>query len=256
MNTEPWYQKLADGDSVGAWDLFDARYRRLILATINRLVSDPDDRMDVFGSVCQQLFANDCSRLRSYSPDRAASVATWIVAVVRNLTVDWLRSRDGRRRTSVPADLVPIQRDIFQAICIEGASHVEAYEILRAGTGAGMSFPEFLRHVRETRRRAPCPDQGPARAPDRDLLPDDATVMPVNSAETGEAAAWLAKALEAHPADVRLAVRLFVVEGMTAADVARVVGWTGPKAVYNRVSRALLSMRADFERRGIGRHDL
>jgi len=55
---------------------------------------------------------------------------------------------------------------------------------------------------------------------------------------------------------VRLAVELFVVERLSASDVARAVGWPGPKTVYNRVYRALASLRARLEAGGIGPGDL
>lgn len=253
---DSWRAPLAKGDPQAAWNHFDARYRRLILATIKRLVPDSDDRMDVFGTVCERLSADDCARLRSYSPARGASTATWLVAVVRNLTVDWLRRRDGRARTSVPAGLTDLQRGIYESVCFEGASHVEAYEVLRLRTGSAMPFPEFLRHARETQRLVPCPERRPARLPDRPAPALDGSVAPVDAAETSEAAARLAAVLNTQPADVRLAVQLFVVEDMAAAEVARVVGWPGPKAVYNRVYRALASMRSEFERAGLRRIDL
>ena len=92
---EPWLTAFNAGDSQAAWDLFAERYRRLMVATIKRLVPDHDDVMDVFSTACQALSANDFARLKQYSDRSAqsASVATWLVAVVRNLTIDWLRQR-------------------------------------------------------------------------------------------------------------------------------------------------------------------
>jgi DNA-directed RNA polymerase specialized sigma24 family protein len=66
----------------------------------------------------------------------------------------------------------------------------------------------------------------------------------------------LATALASQPADVQLAINLFVVEGMSAADVARLVGWPNAKAVYNRVTRALAHLRTQLGREGIGPGDL
>jgi DNA-directed RNA polymerase specialized sigma24 family protein len=43
---------------------------------------------------------------------------------------------------------------------------------------------------------------------------------------------------------------------MAAADVARLVGWPDAKAVYNRVYRALATLRAELGREGIGSGDL
>jgi DNA-directed RNA polymerase specialized sigma24 family protein len=53
-----------------------------------------------------------------------------------------------------------------------------------------------------------------------------------------------------------VALQLYVVQGTPAADVARILGWPNAKAVYNRVYRALQSVRAVLERDGIGPADL
>ena len=255
---EPWLSKFDEGHSQAGWDLFHERYRRLMLAAIRRLVPDHDDVMDVFSTVCQALCANDFARLKRYSERaaRPASESTWLVAVVHNLTVDWLRERDGRRRLSVPTGLSPLHQQIYTAICIEGHSPVEAFELIRARTGSEQAFHDFLREVRETHRAAPCPERALLRRPVRDPPLSDPASPTIDPAETAESVRRLAGALASQPADVRLAVDLFVVERMSAADVARTVGWPNAKAVYNRVYRALATLRAVLEREGIGPGDL
>lgn len=255
---EPWRSQLEEGNPQTAWDLFDAQYRRLILAVIRRLVPDHDDVMDVFSTVCQALCASDFSRLRSYSQrsTTASGAATWVVAVVRNLTIDWLRQRDGRRRISVPQTLTPLQQEIFTAVCIDGHSHVEAYELIRSRSRSAMAFHQFLREVRATFRVASCPDNPVSRRTAPDTPAPEAATTATDPAESAESVRRLAEALASQPADVRLAVELFVVERMSAADVARVVGWPNGKAVYNRVYRALASLRARLEAEGIGPGDL
>ena len=76
---EAWLSRLSDGDVQAAWNLFERRYRRLILATIRRLLHDHDDVMDVFANVCAALTANDFARLRRYSlgSPSGAAVSTW-----------------------------------------------------------------------------------------------------------------------------------------------------------------------------------
>jgi len=255
---EPWLTAFNAGDSQAAWDLFAERYRRLMVATIKRLVPDHDDVMDVFSTVCQALSANDFARLKQYSDrsTQSASVATWLVAVVRNLTIDWLRQRDGRRRPSIPSNLSALQQQIYAAICLGGHSHVEAYEVIRARSGSPMPFNEFLREVRETNRIAPCPYIVTPRRQVNDPPPTEASLPELDPAETAESVRRLATALASQPADVQLAINLFVVEGMSAADVARLVGWPNAKAVYNRVTRALAHLRTQLGREGIGPGDL
>src|ERR1041385_6396855 len=112
---EPWLAELNAGHPSVAWDSFVERYRHLILATIRRLVHDRDDVMDVFSSVCTALPANDLARLRQFlnRPTHNARFSTWLVVVVRNLTIDWLRQRDGRRRAVVPPDPSELQGEIY-----------------------------------------------------------------------------------------------------------------------------------------------
>lgn len=257
---EPWLTELHQGHGATAWDLFVERYRRLMVATIGRLVPDADDRMDVFAHVCQSLSANDFARLKQYSVGRVggASVGAWLVTVVRHLSIDWLRRRDGRRRPQIPAHLSPLQREIFRAVCLDCATYVEAYEIIQSRSAAPMSFGEFLREARTTRRAAPCPEDSASRASvGVSLTEEHAAPQPaLDGAETAELAHRIAAALALQPDDVRLAVELFTVEGMAAADVARIVGWPNDKTVYNRVYRALAALRATFERDGIGPGDL
>ena len=255
---EAWLAKFEEGDTRTAWDLFTGQYRGLILATIRRLVPDRDDLMDVFSGLQSALAADDFARLRRYAQgaEPRPAVGPWLVAVTRNFTIDWLRARDGRRRVSIPGGLSAFQQLVFTTICIEGHSPAEAFELLRSRAPAPQSFREFLREVRAVHRVAPCPGETLARrkwnAPDSEALAAE-TADPAASAEAAE---WVAAALSRQPPDVRLAVQLFVVDGIGAGEVARAVGWPNAKTVYNRVYRTLAALRAGLEARGIGPGDL
>jgi DNA-directed RNA polymerase specialized sigma24 family protein len=62
--------------------------------------------------------------------------------------------------------------------------------------------------------------------------------------------------LQTLPPDDRLALQLYVVEELPAADVAQRLGWPNAKTVYNRVYRTLSRVRAILERAGLGPGDL
>lgn len=255
---DAWLSELAEGNTERAWDVFLERYRRLMIATIERLVPDRDDVMDVFSSACQALAENDLARLRRYSAHgtRTASVATWLVAVVRNLTIDWLRREEGRKRVTIPGNLSPLQRDIYRAVCLDGASYVEAYEMIHAHTDSELSFGEFLREVRATHNAVPWFHHHKARRSERGPVREEPVAPTLDSVETADLARRIARALSEHPQDVRLAVELFIVDRLSAAEVARAVGWPNEKSVYNRVYRALTALRSALEREGIGPGDL
>src|SRR4051812_5785336 len=148
-----WIARLHDHDPDGAWDLFVEHYRRLIFAAIRHYTTEHDEVMDVFALVCESLRADDLARLRRYLADgtHTARFSTWLVAVVRNLTVDWFRHRDGRKRLSASvATLPPLQRRIFECVFVDGRSHVETYELLSTRETAGLTFGRFLRELRAT----------------------------------------------------------------------------------------------------------
>jgi RNA polymerase sigma factor (sigma-70 family) len=253
---DPWRAKLEESDAVAAWDLFIEQYRRLILATIRQLARDHDDVLDVFACACEALHANDLARLRHYteSQGRRARFSTWLVTVVRNQTIDWLRHRDGRRRPNVPSTLSPVQRQIVEHLD-HGRSHVEAYELIRTRDGSSMSFGAFLREVRETYRALGASRRVAARVRAVAVSLSD-VADPCDSPSVAGPSEPIARALESLTPNEQLAVQLFVVDEMSAAEVARTVGWPNAKRVYNRVYRALVTLREALERQGIRRGDL
>lgn len=259
---EPWLAELNAGRPDVAWDSFVQRYRRLILATIRRLVHDGDDVMDVFSGVCAALHAHDLERLRQFlnRPTHNAKFSTWLVVVVRNLTIDWIRQRDGRRRPVVPADLTEIQREIYTAVFLDGRSHRETYEIIASRSAIDVEFSSFLREIRETYRRTR--DRAPPTSRsviETELPADDIPAEsddPIRDVERADAARHVAARLASLPPDIQLAIQMLIVERVSAANIARVLDWPNAKTVYNRVYRALEAVRKTLERSGIRREDL
>ena len=252
---ESWIAPLAAGRPEIAWDLFIERYRRLIFGAIRHYTAEHDEVMDVFARACETLRKDDFARLRRCAahadPDRPFS--TWLVVVVHNLTVDWFRHRDGRRRLpAVAAALPPLRKRIFEYVFSQQRSHVEAYELLRSRDGAGCSFGEFLKELSATYRAATAGPRGRLVA-ELALPPPPANVDEVagDPAILAEQRTILTQALESLSPDDRLAVQLYVVDEMPAEQVARALGYPSAKTVYNRVYRALAALRASLERVGI-----
>ena len=257
---EPWIAPLDAGQSEAAWDAFIGRYRRLIFAGIRHYAQDYDDVMEVFTRICEALREDDFRRLRTYAaePVHQARFSTWLVTVVRHLTIDWFRQRDGRRRLPALAEgLPPLQRRIFEHVFLEGRSHVEAYELIRSRDAPTMTLGAFLAELRAVYRAVTTGRRGVllpelARAPD----PEDEAEDSAAPGESAERIALLEHALASLAPEDRVAVELYVVEGLPAGDVARIVGLPNAKAVYNKVYRALAAVRERFEAAGIRRRDL
>jgi RNA polymerase sigma factor (sigma-70 family) len=260
---DEWVAELQRGRFDAAWDLFLDRYRRLIFAAIRHYAQDYDDVMDVFARACEALRADDLRRLRSWvaEPVHRARFSTWLVTVVRHLTVDWFRHRDGRRRLSVVAEGLPqLRRRIFEYVFLDQRSHIEAYELIHASEAPTLTFREFLSELRATYRAISAGRRGQvlrdlAPAPD---APEDLPADPTGPSTTSatEQSQLVEQALQVLGPDDRMIVELYVLEELPAETVAKVLGLANAKAVYNRAYRALAVVREQLERAGVRREDL
>jgi len=256
---DDWMRELHRGDRDAAWDLFVARYRRVIFAAIHHYARDPDDVMDVFAWVSEALRKDDFYRLRQYAeqPARPAQFSTWLVTVVRHLTVDWLRHRDGRRHVSrLTIELPALQRRIFEHIYVDGHSHVAAYEMIRAAGDPELTFAHFLVELRAMRAALAAAGHDHMLRRSSGLPSDDRAFHPATTGETAERRAVLGDAVDSLDTGDRQAVDLYVLDGQPAARVATMLGLPNAKAVYNRVYRALDELRHRLEKAGIRRGDL
>src|SRR5437763_1312659 len=145
---EDWVVELQGGRPDAAWDRFLERYRRLIFAAIRHYAQDYDDVMDVFARVCEALREDDLARLRCYAeqPVHTARFSTWLVTVVRHLTIDWFRHRDGRRRLSALAERLPPLPPAFSASRIRRPS-TAGYTAHSARCGEAWSRPAFTQET-------------------------------------------------------------------------------------------------------------
>ena len=248
---ESWRASLASGDNESAWNLFIERYRSLIFAVIRRTLKDEEDVEDVFSEVCANLSENSLSLIASQPESGRARFSTWLVTVVHHRAIDWIRHREGRRRFSSPDGLSARQEQIFHRVVREQRSHAEAYELLRQRDDVDLPFGEFLKEVRATYKIINADGRGVGRyfpGPPIELI--RAEMDPEASAMLLDDSEQLSQAMRILPEDERLAVRLFVVDELGAAAVAKIVGWPNAKAVYNRVSRALERLRRELESHG------
>jgi RNA polymerase sigma factor (sigma-70 family) len=259
---EPWVAELRRSRFDAAWDLFLDRYRRIIFAAIRHYAQDYDDVMDVFARACEALRKDDLRRLRVYvdESEHRATFSTWLFTVVRHLTVDWFRQRDGRQRLSTVADgLPPIQRRIFEHVFLHHKSHVEAYELIRSSDRPALSFREFLTELRATYRAVTDGRRGMVLRELGVPPPEEEVELQVtgpSAADAGEQSQIIERALGALGPDDRLIVELYVLERLPAEAVAKVLGLPNPKAVYNRAYRALAVLRKQLERAGVRREDV
>lgn len=122
---------LAADPEIG-WRAFIDDYTPLLLALIERAgVTKRDEAMEVYVLVCERLAENDCARLRQRDPGKGA-LGAWLSVVVRNMVVDWVRSRAGRRRLfGSVRDLSRSDQRVFELYYWEDRTPSEIVEILR-----------------------------------------------------------------------------------------------------------------------------
>jgi DNA-directed RNA polymerase specialized sigma24 family protein len=137
--------RLADGDLKAlliqdaelGWRAFIDQYTPVLLAYLERAgIRDRDEAMELYVLTCERLAADDCARLRRHDPAKG-SLGAWLAVLVRNVTVDWVRSRAGRRRLfgSIKR-LSPLDRRVFELFFWENRSVSEL---------VGLLAPEFDR---------------------------------------------------------------------------------------------------------------
>ena len=254
---DDWIAELRRGEQERAWDIFLDRYRGLLFAAIRHYAREYDDVMDVFTFVCDELRTDDFRRLRAYvdEVDHRARFSTWLVTVVHHLTIDWLRRRAGRPRPSTAAQqLPPLRRQIFERVFVDNRTHIEAYELIRARDAPALTYREFLSELRATYRDASANGHLCLPTERHHDTTQHSIADPIS--ETSEAADRLNEALMSLSPEDRLAVQLYVIEELPAAEVAPVIGVAGAKAVYNRVYRSLQALRAYLAEAGIRKGDL
>jgi DNA-directed RNA polymerase specialized sigma24 family protein len=174
-----------------------------------------------------------------------------LVTVVRNTAIDWYRRNSDRSRLARRlAVLGEPQRQIFGLIAIQGLSYVEAFEIMKSRGDYGGTFGEFLKEVRELHESVRHSSPGLVRDlvginPFEGLAQDN--INPTSDVLAD--CSLVTRCLSTMPLDVQTATLLFVVDGVAAGEVARIVGWPNAKAVYNRVYRALAAIREQLGER-------
>jgi RNA polymerase sigma factor (sigma-70 family) len=209
--------------------------------------------LDAYVHVCEKLAEDGHRRLLGFRAGDRSDFAGWLASVTRNLCIDRLRQRDGRRRLPAAiARLDPLARELFEEVYWRGSAPQEAFERLasrqpgldpaRVGQAldaiAAALSPRQLAEVLLGGRRAEVATPTEALEqvaderddPERDLL---------HRRELAE----LAAAVEALPADDRLLLRLRFEQNLTLEAAGRGAGIDDPRRVHARLGRILRRLR-------------
>ena len=234
---------LADGeirtllvqDPARGWRMFIDQYTPLLLALIERAgIQDREEAMEIYVLVCERLAANDCARLRRHDPGRGA-LGAWLSVLVRNVLVDWVRSRVGRRRLFKSIKGLPsFEQRVFELFYWENRSPAEMVELLADfGSPSLVDVLGALDRVQAAltkRQRAellataargakPVSLDVPSDEADRPYDVADPNANPEAQAQERELNSLVDRALAALPAGEAVILRLKYMEGLSLQQI-------------------------------------
>jgi RNA polymerase sigma factor (sigma-70 family) len=222
-------------DPARGWRLFIDQYTPMLLALIERAgIRDREEAMEIYVRVCERLAADDCARLRRHDPGKGA-LGAWLSVLVRNVLVDWVRSRAGRRRLfkSIKA-LPPLEQRVFELFYWENRTPAEMLDLLTEfGSLRLVDVLDALDRVQTAltqRQRAelvamtaraarPVSLDAPTDETDRPLDIADAAASPEEQAHRSEMVNLVDRALALLPAGEAVILRLKYMEGLSLQQI-------------------------------------
>ncbi|HET8622561.1 MAG TPA: sigma-70 family RNA polymerase sigma factor [Gemmatimonadales bacterium] len=195
-----------------AWSSLVKAYSRLLLHFAHALGGDHDTAMDRYVFMLERLSQDDFRRLRTYRCEGAARFSTWLGTVARRLCIDYQRSRYGRTRA--------------------GGGNRGAWDRL-------------------AQRRALVRLTSVGDAGELGEVPDPNAADPAHEVCAAELRAALSGAVaDLDPTERQLLAHWFE-DRMSAAEIARRLGYDTPLQVYRRVHSACARIRTRLAARGI-----
>jgi RNA polymerase sigma factor (sigma-70 family) len=256
--------------STDAWARLVHGYSGLILSVARRYLynADKDERRSVYVHVLEDLYR---TRLKDY--DGRCSLATWIVAITRSRSLDYLRSRYGRR--SGPKWLnscTSLEHTVYQLHYLEGLTVLDIVRRLEAAhkqttesdvadclhglaTRMGRRFRTRLAYDLHARNGG-----SPLEALSEELRRVSELAAENDNPEVRfflTEQEQMLERLRAHVArldpEEREVVRFQFEEGLTARETAARMGLGGARRVYTILARALSRLRAAYDDERLGR---
>ncbi len=229
-------RELLAADPARGWRAFVDAYTPTLLSLIERAgIRDYDEAMELYLMTCERLAADNCARLRRHDPAKGP-VAAWLGAVVRNVIVDWVRSRAGRRRLFQAVEALPARaQQVFELYYWNDRTPSEIAEVLTMREGQAVGLGDVFeamdaidavlteRHRREllamsVRSRTPASLEAEL---ENGLEVAAVTPDPAEALGARDGAAALERALRSLPAEDAAIVRLKYIQGLTRRDIER-----------------------------------
>jgi DNA-directed RNA polymerase specialized sigma24 family protein len=251
-------QQLSKGNAHDAWTEFIDEYAPLIFDVVRRFEPDPDGAADCFQFVCERLCEARFRRLLKFTFGGPAKFSTWLRAVVRNLCLDRRRKQFGRRRMFQSiARLSELDQRVFQLVYERGLSENEALPLLTAAflyLTPGLLSASVARistaltakqRWRLSQRKAFSQQSVPLE--DSEIAVEDSAANPEMRVIIEERRRILLRAVSRLETPARLLIRLRYEEGLTLAQIARLLELGSAQRVDRQIKDILSSLRAEFE---------
>ena len=242
-----------------AWTEFLALNSDQIYKTARLTTGDEETAADCYLYICEQLSRNGFKRLLHFRPEGPAKFETWLGVVARNLCLDWLRSRFGRKRAFRSLErMTPFEIEVFRLHVQQGLSldetlaqikprnpdaTVETVEAADARIEQALSSRQrWLLRQRSAERETlsiGMAEEGGAAAVD----PEDPHPSPELDLIASEEQSRLDKAVARLDPAQRLLIRLRFEEGLSLAEIGRLTGTGDAQRVHHRLSVALGELR-------------
>ena len=204
--------RATDGpERADAWQAFVAIHSRLLLHVARSVTSDHDEAMDAYTFQLEQLSGEDFQRLRTYELRERTKFSTWLVVVARRLCIDHHRQRYGRVQRATGSETATDSDRAVRRRLIDLAVEEIDIDTLNDTTG---ETPETNLRVEDLR------------------LALDAALAGLEPRE-------------------RLLLTLRFEDGLSAAEIARVMLFPTPFHVYRRLSQVLEGIRCKLTSGGI-----
>ena len=262
-------RELLSRDPAQGWRAFIDQYTPSILTSIEQAgITRRDDAMDLYVGVCEHLAADDCARLRRHDPAKG-TLHAWLRTVARNMVIDRVRSRVGRRRLFRSVRELPaVDRDVFELFYWRERTPSEIAELLRDASGRPLGLvrtldalerveraltvrqrADLLAMASRGRRPASLDEDEPGTIGE----PADERPTPELTLRMRQTSAAFAASLAELPPEDALIVSMKFVDGLTYGQIAHALHLTS--LMLDRVSRILGALRARIEARGIHADD-
>ena len=244
-------------DPEGAYDELLRRFTQVMLHMIGRFMRDPDETMEVYTNICERLRSDDFRALRRFNPH--SELRPWLSVVVANACRDRFRKQ---RTTSMPRTVLKKlderERLVFRYYYQDRLPHEDISEIVTYHHDIPCTPIEVLRAIEKidellsTKKRwllLTALNANRAHLSIEELREagiQPATTRPAELDEElrhEESIKRLNEALDQIPDEDRLMVLLRFEHGMSAPEIAKVMGYENHRYIYTHLRTIMGHLR-------------